>query len=376
VTRFEDFKRDCLSNGEVICDWDTLHEYLVGHTVADNWWVLTREQRYNIAKAIHRDIPLYTKYRYGLKKCEGGTTEEYPVACHDAAQYMYMRLNGEIRGDNLSAVYYTNPASPDWEDEYCLGTESYKLPVYYVSVKIYRTPHAINAILIDQDYTNVNNWVFFEAPKTCFDLKPPHRMSGGDPCNAARIYKDYHCEEKPSDDYVFQILRADSEYIMFPIDINNNFREPGKRTIHIETEPAGLKAIIDDTIKFERKEKITPCNIEVSMGVVGVAIRDPNYPHFTISGELHVGEEYLRLKSPYCKSITNTGRGIMCEYNYDKYGYYPVTLSMEVVDRDFHDTSPTPTPAQKKVTFDAKKGDGAILSGVEVWIDGEKKGTT
>ncbi|MCW3140640.1 MAG: hypothetical protein N2V72_00450 [Methanophagales archaeon] len=38
--------------------------------------------------------------------------------------------------------------------------------------------------------------------------------------------------------------------------------------------------------------------------------------------------------------------------------------------------TPTPVPKPKKVMFDAKKEDGTVLTGVEVWIDGEKKGTT
>jgi len=167
------FREECLnSDGKVICDKDTLHDnWLITKKLSKIWWLLTDEERDNVAGFIIRGwLFFYIRYvREGKKDCKGGTGSWKYAVCGHNAMIRYLRFGeGEKHYDEISHCYW----SRDKKTEYCYWTESYDLPVYICSI-VTSGPgygHAVCAFQIKKDPKDFNSWRFFQW--TSDNIKP------------------------------------------------------------------------------------------------------------------------------------------------------------------------------------------------------------
>ena len=167
------FREECLnSDGKVICDKDTLHDnWLITKKLSKIWWLLTDEERDNVAGFIIRGwLFFYIRYvREGEKDCKGGTGSWKHAVCGHNAMIRYLRFGeGEKHYDEISHCYW----SRDKKTEYCYWTESYDLPVYICSI-VTSGPgygHAVCAFQIKKDPKDFNSWRFFQW--TSDNIKP------------------------------------------------------------------------------------------------------------------------------------------------------------------------------------------------------------
>ena len=83
------FREECLSSdGKVICDKDTLHDnWLITKKLSKIWWLLTDEERNNVAGFIIRGwLFFYIRYvREGEKDCKGGTGSHVSLSIYHFA---------------------------------------------------------------------------------------------------------------------------------------------------------------------------------------------------------------------------------------------------------------------------------------------------
>ena len=95
-----DFISTCFSDSTVICDSETLHQYLVDGIVSEHWWDLTDTQRKNIAEKIIAFFGSPIVYRVAEGECScGGTIHgswKRPM-CGDSAAIRVCRLGGVLK---------------------------------------------------------------------------------------------------------------------------------------------------------------------------------------------------------------------------------------------------------------------------------------
>ena len=169
----DEFREECLSSeGKVICDKDTLHDnWLITKKLSKIWWLLTDEERDNVAKFIIRSWLFFSIYyvREGEKDCKGGTGPWKKACCMHNMLIRYLRFGeGEKHYDEISHCYW----SRDQKTEYCYWTESYDLPVYPCTVSTAGPGfgHGICAFQIRKDQGDFNSWRFFQY--TNDNIKP------------------------------------------------------------------------------------------------------------------------------------------------------------------------------------------------------------
>jgi len=256
VASFEDFKRDCLSDNEVTCDWNTLRKYLLDNTVSNNWWKLTKQQRISIIKAILKNtfpqyIPYYCK---GKPNCEGCETDYQRAVCHENAIFRILRL-GRSLGDDDKLYYNT---TQNHETDICCNLEHYNLPVYDVTSC---AMHAIVAIQVDEDPDDPNSWHFFQYGN--FDIKPGDwQLPLMEPIGTIKIYK----VKNMSVDYIPYL---DTElYKYFVYDTDGTIRKPKKVKIRIEATPKPLYVYLTGTV--EEQNGVYKC--ERDEGIYGLCV--------------------------------------------------------------------------------------------------------
>ena len=172
----EEFRRKCIINNKIACDWSILHEYLLNRTVATYWWNFTRKERDAIADAVIPSIPkLYRPVYIGTGDCGcRGTNIKWDTpVCGDHAAILLAWYGSSAYGSADACTY--------WKDTtggiHCLGEESYYLPVY----DVYITPrsHAMCALLLEKDYKDINSWRIFQMdeynarPSTSYQIQRP-----------------------------------------------------------------------------------------------------------------------------------------------------------------------------------------------------------
>lgn len=160
----EEFREECLSDSKVICDKQTLHDnWLITKKLSKIWWLLTDEERNNVAGFIIRGWLFFTipYQRRGRANCEGGTGEWKTAYCLNNAVIRYLRFGeGEKHYDKISHCYW----SRDKETEYCFWKESYDLPVYLCCVvsEGIGYGHCICAFQIRKNPKEFSSWRFFQ----------------------------------------------------------------------------------------------------------------------------------------------------------------------------------------------------------------------
>ena len=177
------FRAECLTNGAVSCDWDTLHTRLIGHDVSRFWWFLTRDERYSITvMAIENTDPYPHQvlcWRAGKLNCEGGEGDIAHAECLANALIRYVKFGSttglKSKYNSPDQCYWS--VAEGWEEHCYDDGASYELPVAYVSRL---DGHFITAVQIDTDVHSLDNWVMFQYGT--IDIQPGtwHAPSGCD----------------------------------------------------------------------------------------------------------------------------------------------------------------------------------------------------
>jgi len=178
------FREECLnSDGKVICDKDTLHDnWLITKKLSKIWWLLTDEERNNVAGFIIRSWLFFIIdfVREGEKDCKGGTGSWKSAYCIHNEIIRYLRFGeGKKHYDEISHCYWKTIEKG--EIEYCYWMESYDLPVYPCSVVTIGPGfgHGICAFQIKKNPKDFSSWRFFQY--TNDNIKPGNWQM---PCHA------------------------------------------------------------------------------------------------------------------------------------------------------------------------------------------------
>ena len=164
------FKDVCLSGGGVVCDWDTLHVYLINHDVSTFWWFLTESERREIAEMAIKNTMFHNIQLRGtgLSNCEGvdETTFEQ-CRCGANAIIRYLKFASSKNSD-VDHCYWKR--TRDHGAECFKPTNSYLLPCHYVQY-LSEGPlaHFMCGIQVKESVESIDNWMIFQY-RTC-DIK-------------------------------------------------------------------------------------------------------------------------------------------------------------------------------------------------------------
>lgn len=168
---------------------DELLAKLKSGEIAANWWSYPTPERWEIARYVGRysaSLPIGEYGGKGAKDCGGGPYyEEIRMACH---HHLCVRLSkigkcGTCYSVGPGAGYGNNGYENYWQDKFqrwhCLhNPESFNLPFYWATkVPMWFIPdrpllpsHAICALQVGTDMTNLNNWLLFQYEDS--EIKP------------------------------------------------------------------------------------------------------------------------------------------------------------------------------------------------------------
>ena len=164
------FQSECLTDGVVICDWDTLHARLNNHDVSRFWWFLTEAERRSIAEMAIKNTLFYKLWygRGGKVNCGGGEGNLERIVCTHNAIIRYVKFGtAHIGVDNC---YYRRDEN---SDEFCYASDTpYNLPCYLACCFTYGSGfgHSLAAIQINEDVSKLESWIIFQY--SSFDIKP------------------------------------------------------------------------------------------------------------------------------------------------------------------------------------------------------------
>jgi len=167
------FRAECLTDGTVTCDWDTLRGKLENHDVSRFWWFLTEPERRSIAEMAIKNTLFYTLWygRSGKSNCEGGEGGISRLSCihNTIIRYLKFGQDAPIGGDNC---YYRRTRS---SDEFCYVPDiKYGLPCYECTCATYGPGfgHFMCAIQVNKNIEELDSWIVFQY--SSFDIKPGH----------------------------------------------------------------------------------------------------------------------------------------------------------------------------------------------------------
>ena len=174
------FREACITDEQVSCSWSVLESWLNSLIVSDIWWGLTRDERYSIANMAITNTMFFCicRMRKGKPNCEGGEGDwNIYTTC---GRNTYIRILKFATSDYAGCVdecYWKESFDVD-ENEHCWKPDhSYGLPCYTATVIVGERynggpqfAHGICALLIDEDVSIIDNWIFFQYDS--FDIKP------------------------------------------------------------------------------------------------------------------------------------------------------------------------------------------------------------
>jgi len=286
MTRFEDFKRDCLSNGEIICNWNTLHEYLIDKTVADNWWELTKEERVSICDACcqHWGDAWIEKIGYDSDGDGIPDKEETWTPCIRQAEIRYLIFNQkEYRqstdyGNFSNCYYYIR--DDGWHN---YEEEGYELPCHVVRGAFPSGLHELNAIQIGKDESKIYNWYIFDCDHC--NIKPGHPLFdfyfGDGTSSICILLEDKFLEQYYSNHCVIRCKRKEDGATYYCIAEFENIQEDD----WIEEDTHDTTLSID--IINANGNQITEARVGDTVYVVGT-LRDAETGELLQNAEIHL----------------------------------------------------------------------------------------
>jgi len=177
------FRDECMDdNGQIVCSWETIKEYLESGFLGGCWWDMTRDERYSITvMAITNTQKVYRHYREGKPYCGGGEGEFLDAACMGNTSMRMFQFgtkfiqHPEVIGvRNGSQCYKSSkePSSVDIPESCYVIDKPYCLPFYSVScVNVAEGIwHSLSSIWVVNDYSSFDNWIIFQYNEC--DIKP------------------------------------------------------------------------------------------------------------------------------------------------------------------------------------------------------------
>ena len=156
----DSFKTECLSNGLVSCDWNTLHTRLISHDVSRFWWFLTESERRSIAEmAIRNTINKLIGY---YRKGEDGVWETLAAPCTYNAIIRHLKFGTPNGWDDCYWKYEENST----EVFRYVSAQYYGLPTVHVNI----ASHVMCGIQVINSISDINNWVIFQYGSS--NIKP------------------------------------------------------------------------------------------------------------------------------------------------------------------------------------------------------------
>ncbi|MCK5397151.1 MAG: hypothetical protein KAJ33_02745 [Thermoplasmata archaeon] len=159
------FKEACLSDGNVICDWELLKSYLISADVKQFWWHLTKPERFSITEKAVENTFLYNieQYGHGDSNCEGNVRFWDTATCGHNASIRASKFSPPIPPgpyDKTDRCYYRRYPTTK---EYCMRpNEFYNLPCHCALWNTTTTTHYMCAIQIDVNKSSLDNWYLFQ----------------------------------------------------------------------------------------------------------------------------------------------------------------------------------------------------------------------
>jgi hypothetical protein len=166
----ETFRAECLSNGVVVCDWNTLQARLVNHDVSRFWWLVTEQERRSIAEVAIKNtlFAVITQKRKGHSDCNGGIGEWGSIVCVGNAMIRYLTFAKPMNQMDTCYWRYRQDAP-----EVCFAAnDTYQLPCFMANCRKISPQfgHAMCAIQVVQGIDSLDNWIIFQYRE--FDIKP------------------------------------------------------------------------------------------------------------------------------------------------------------------------------------------------------------
>lgn len=174
------FRSECLIDGIVSCDWNTLHNRLIDHDVSTFWWFLTEGECRSIAEMAIRNTFFHRilRHRKGLENCAGGEGDWEKADCCENViirLFLFDRASSRPTVHNIISKRYWKRDEPSQEEHCFVPDHSYHLPCYIA----YIPPdpdipddlgHVMCGIQVSKDTTKLSSWIIFQYDD--FDIKP------------------------------------------------------------------------------------------------------------------------------------------------------------------------------------------------------------
>lgn len=158
----EAFRAECLTDGAVSCDWNTLHARLNNHDVSRLWWLLTESERRSIAK--HAVSNTINKVIWYYRRGESGGWMKLPSPCTYNAIIRFQKFGTPIGWYDCYWKYDSGST-----DAFRYAPEHYfGLPTVHVNT----VTHVMCGIQVVNSIDDLNNWIVFQYGS--FDIKPGH----------------------------------------------------------------------------------------------------------------------------------------------------------------------------------------------------------
>lgn len=162
IDPIDDFRDECLSNGEVVCGWNILEARLNDHTVSTLWWELTEKERRSISKTtIENTINKVIRY---YRKGIDGEWKTLASPCTYNSIIRFQKFGTPIGWDDCYWKYsLTSP------DVFCYVPEHhFGLPCVHVNTY----DHVMCGIQVVPSIESLDNWIVFQY--SSIDIKPGH----------------------------------------------------------------------------------------------------------------------------------------------------------------------------------------------------------
>lgn len=211
----------------------------------------------------------------------------------------------------------------------------------------------------------------------------------------SRLYNNYTLSSTAVGTHTVKVEVGPSDKSVTDTKTDTFTVKPTTGTLSVSTSPTSA------TVKVGTETKTSPCNFTLAPGTHTVTISKSGYEPRTESVNIISGatttKSYTLTPTPGTLAVTTTPTGASvkvgtetktspCTFSLAP-GTYTVTVSKSGYDTKT-DTGVTITSgatttksytlvlSEVTITFDTKKEDGTTLTGVEVFVDGVKKGTT
>jgi len=177
TTDIDTFRTECLTDGAVSCDWNTLEVHLINKEVSTFWWDLTESERRSIAAMAIGNVMLYRIHLYGMGEfgCVGDVDKWMTAVCAENFVIRFAKFG------SMGTKQYTDLTNCYWKrvdessTEVCYVPEySYGLPCNLVS----SPGHAMCGLQVVNNLDSIDNWIVFQY--SAADIKWGNRQMPAD----------------------------------------------------------------------------------------------------------------------------------------------------------------------------------------------------